>query len=439
MKLTDEILILTHRIAAILALWVAVSAPPVFAQDEQAGAVALDELRVFARVFEQIRQTYVEDIDDAELFDMAISGMLLQLDPHSEYLTEERMEELEETATGSFQGIGVELSMEDGDLMIVAPLDDSPAAEAGLQSGDIIVRINDEPIQGLSMADSLQLLDGEIGDEVKLSIWRESTGDTEDFALVRARIPLDSVSHRVIGGDVGYVRINRFQQRTGEEFLEAVQSLEEQADYLNGVIIDLRNNPGGLLQASVEVVSTLIDGGLVVSTRGRYPAFNTEHRAEPGERLAELPIVVLINRGSASAAEIVAGALQDHDRAVIVGDISFGKGSVQNVIGIDEERAIKLTTARYYTPSGRSIQAQGIVPDIIIEEGSVTWRPALTAVTEASLLRHLENDQADSDEPELLGMVEGISDIEDVQLAHAVSLLKGTHILHRGAGALMSN
>lgn len=356
MKLTDEILILTHRIAAILALWVAVSAPPVFAQDEQAGAVALDELRVFARVFEQIRQTYVEDIDDAELFDMAISGMLLQLDPHSEYLTEERMEELEETATGSFQGIGVELSMEDGDLMIVAPLDDSPAAEAGLQSGDIIVRINDEPIQGLSMADSLQLLDGEIGDEVKLSIWRESTGDTEDFALVRARIPLDSVSHRVIGGDVGYVRINRFQQRTGEEFLEAVQSLEEQADYLNGVIIDLRNNPGGLLQASVEVVSTLIDGGLVVSTRGRYPAFNTEHRAEPGERLAELPIVVLINRGSASAAEIVAGALQDHDRAVIVGDISFGKGSVQNVIGIDEERAIKLTTARYYTPSGRSIR-----------------------------------------------------------------------------------
>jgi len=285
----------------------------------------------------------------------------------------------------------------------------------------------------------LQLLDGEIGDEVKLSIWRESTGETEDFALVRARIPLDSVSHRVIGGDVGYVRINRFQQRTGEEFLEAVQSLEEQADYLNGVIIDLRNNPGGLLQASVEVVSTLIDGGLVVSTRGRYPAVNTEHLAQSGVRLAEMPIVVLINRGSASAAEIVAGALQDHERAVILGDISFGKGSVQNVIGIDEERAIKLTTARYYTPSGRSIQAQGIVPDILIDEGSVTWRPALTAVTEASLLRHLKNDQADSDEPELLGMVEGISDIEDVQLAHAVSLLKGTHIFYRGVGALMAN
>lgn len=402
---------------------------PVHAQQEPAGGVALDELRIFARVFEQIRQTYVEDIDDAELFDMAISGMLLQLDPHSEYLTEERMEELEETASGSFQGIGVELSMEQGDLMIVAPLDNSPAAEAGLQSGDIIVRINDEPIQGLSMADSLKLLDGEIGDEVKLSIWRESTGETEDVVLVRARIPLDSVSHRVIGGDVGYIRISRFQQRTGGEFFDAVQALEAQSDHLNGVIIDLRNNPGGLLQASVEVASTLLDGGIVVSTRGRFAAFNTELHAEPGEYLAGMPIVVLINRGSASAAEIVAGALQDHERAVILGDISFGKGSVQNVIGIDEDRAIKLTTARYYTPSGRSIQAQGIIPDIIIEEGSVTWRPALSAVTEASLLRHLENDQAEPGEPELVGMVEGISDIDDVQLAHAVSLLKGTRIL----------
>lgn len=420
---------LTRKVAVLLAASFALQASQAFAQDEQTGAVALDELRVFARVFEQIRRTYVEDIDDAELFDMAISGMLLQLDPHSEYLTEERMEELEETATGSFQGIGVELSMEDGDLMIVAPLDESPAAEAGLQSGDIIVRINDEPIQGLSMAESLQLLDGEIGDEVKLSIWRESTGETEDVVLVRARIPLDSVSHRVIGGDIGYVRINRFQQRTGGEFLEAVQSLEQQGDNLNGVIIDLRNNPGGLLQASVEVVSTLIDGGVVVSTRGRYPAFNTEQRAEPGERLAGVPIVVLINRGSASAAEIVAGALQDHERAVILGDISFGKGSVQNVMDIDEGRAIKLTTARYYTPSGRSIQAQGIVPDIIIEEGSVTWRPALSVVTEASLFRHLENEEPEAGEPELVGMVEGISDIEDVQLAHAVSLLKGTRIL----------
>lgn len=404
--------------------------PSASAQDTtQQGPVALDELRVFARVFEQIRQTYVEDIDDAELFDMAVSGMLLQLDPHSEYLSEERMEDLENTATGSFLGIGVELSMEEGDLMIVAPLDNSPAAEAGLQPGDIIVRVDDEPIQGLSMAQSMELLDGDIGDEVKLSIWREATGETVDFVLEHARIPLNSVSSRVIGGDVGYIRIARFQQRTGSEFLEAVESLEEQQDNLSGVIIDLRNNPGGLLQASVEVVSTLIDSGVVVSTRGRYPAFNAELHAAPGEHLAGVPLVVLVNRGSASAAEIVAGALQDHERAVILGDISFGKGSVQNVINIDETRAIKLTTARYYTPEGRSIQAQGIVPDIIIEEGSVTWRPASTAVTEASLVRHLENEQEDSDEPELLGMVEGISDIEDVQLAHAVSLLKGTRIL----------
>lgn len=419
----------TRSFLTVLAMLSTGFALPIYAQEQPAGGVALDELRVFARVFEQIRQTYVEDIDDAELFDLAVSGMLLQLDPHSEYLSEERMEQLEETATGSFQGIGVELSMEDGDLMIVAPLDNSPAAEAGLQSGDIIVRINDEPIQGLSMAESLELLDGDIGDEVKLSIWRELTGETVDMVLVRARIPLDSVSHRVIGGDVGYVRISRFQQRTGSEFLEAIEALEAQGDNLSGVIVDLRNNPGGLLQASVEVANVLLDGGLVVSTQGRYSVFNTELYAEPGEHLAGVPVVVLINRGSASAAEIVAGALQDHERAVLLGDISFGKGSVQNVISIDETRAIKLTTARYYTPSGRSIQAQGIVPDIIIEEGSVTWQPALSPVTEASLFRHLENDQSESDEPELLGMVEGISDIEDVQLAHAVSLLKGVRIL----------
>ena len=405
-------------------------APASLAQnDAPEGQLALDELRTFARVFEQIRQTYVEDIEDAELFDMAVRGMLLQLDPHSEYLNEELMEDLEQTATGSYSGIGVELSMEEGDLMIVAPLDNSPAAAAGLQSGDIIVRIDDEPIQGLSMAQSLELLDGETGDEVKLSIWREATGATLDVVLTQAVIPLNSVSSRVISGDIGYIRISRFQQRTGSEFLAAVQSFEEQRDILSGVVIDLRNNPGGLLQAAVEVVSALVDGGLVVTTRGRYAAFNTEQYAEPGQLLADMPFVVLINRGSASAAEIVAGALQDHDRAVIVGDISFGKGSVQNVVGIDETRAIKLTTARYYTPSGRSIQAQGIVPDIIIEEGSVTWRPALTVVTEASLMRHLENDQPAADEPELLGMVEGISDIDDVQLAHAISLLKGAQIL----------
>ncbi len=383
----------------------------------------MEELRAFAQVFEQIRQAYVEEIEDAELFDMAVRGMLLQLDPHSEYLTDERLEDLEQTATGSYIGLGVELAMEQGDLMIVTPLDNSPAAEAGLLSGDIIVRINGEPIHGRSMADALDLLAD--GTSVELSVFREGTEETFDLTLVHRQIALVSVTSRTIGGDVGYIRIGRFQQGTAEEFVQALEQFENPLAPVSGVILDLRNNPGGLLEAAVEVVSALVDGGVVVSTRGRLPIFNSVHYAAPGQQLTDMPVVVLINRGSASAAEIFAGALQDHQRAVLLGDISFGKGSVQNVVSIDETRSIKLTTARYYTPSERGIQAQGIAPDILVEEGTVAWRADTTAISEASLFRHLENDQAGSDTPELLGMVEGISDIEDVQLAHAVSLIKG--------------
>ena len=394
------------------------------------GQISLEELRAFVQVFEQLRQGYVEELTDAEIFEMAVWGILSELDPHSEFLNLERLNEVEESAEGRFQGIGVELTMEDDFLTVVSPIDDSPAARAGVKPGDIILRINGISTEGLSFRQSLQLLDNNTNEAVQLTLDRLSANDLIEVELVREAISLQSVRSRVVAENVGYLRVTQFQQNTADQFREHLENLLDTNPLLAGLIIDLRNNPGGLLRSSIEITDMFLDSGLVVSTQGRIEDANREFYATPGTLADELPIIILINRGSASASEIVAGALQDHKRALILGDTSFGKGSVQEVLNIDETRAIKLTIARYYTPSGRSIQAQGIYPDIRIDQGEVNWNTEQNPITEAQLSRHLSNG-SDESQPQIIGVRETLSDIEDVQLAHAVSLLQGSILLNQ--------
>jgi carboxyl-terminal processing protease len=418
-------------ILAILYLttWVA----PVWSQVPESdsaaeGQMSLDELRVFVRVFEQLKQAYVEDISDAELFELAIWGMLSELDPHSEFLDLEEISALEDASEGRFSGIGVELTMEGDFLTIVTPIDNSPAAQAGIEPGDIILKVNGESIEGLSFRQSLRRLEGESGESLSLTLNRISENNLVEVELVRERIAVESVESRVVAEDVGYLRISQFQQNTSTEFTEDLTTLLDGNPLLTGLILDLRNNPGGLLRSAVDIADIFLESGTIVSTQGRIESANRTFYAKSGSSANDLPLVVLINRGSASAAEIVAGALQDHERAVILGDISFGKGSVQEVLHIDDTRAIKLTIARYFTPSGRSIQAQGIYPDIRVDQGSVNWDRDEGVFSEASLAGHLDND---GEGPELIGLRETLSDIEDVQLAHAISLLQGSALLQK--------
>jgi len=335
---------------------------------------------------------------------------------------------LEDASEGRFSGIGVELTMEGDFLTIVTPIDNSPAAQAGIEPGDIILKVNGESIEGLSFRQSLRRLEGESGESLSLTLNRISENNLVEVELVRERIAVESVESRVVAEDVGYLRISQFQQNTSTEFTEDLTTLLDGNPLLTGLILDLRNNPGGLLRSAVDIADIFLESGTIVSTQGRIESANRTFYAKSGSSANDLPLVVLINRGSASAAEIVAGALQDHERAVILGDISFGKGSVQEVLHIDDTRAIKLTIARYFTPSGRSIQAQGIYPDIRVDQGSVNWDRDEGVFSEASLAGHLDND---GEGPELIGLRETLSDIEDVQLAHAISLLQGSALLQK--------
>lgn len=390
---------------------------------------ATEELLRFSRLFEQIKQLYVDEISDAELLDMAVRGLLNELDPHSEYLTADKHQAIEQNAEGTFTGIGVELAMEEGELVIVAPLDESPASKAGLESGDVILSIQGRSTWGMSFNESLDAMVGSEGSELKLVIQRNFEEPFE-ISLVRSRVALSSVKVSTLAHDVGYIRIRQFQQDTGVELQQQMSELLADHPYLVGIVMDLRNNPGGVLQAAVEVTDNFIEQGLIVSTVGRDPGANSEFYATSGGTATELPLVVIMNRGSASAAEIVAGALQDHKRAIILGDISFGKGSVQNLIPLDGERAIKLTTARYFTPSGRSIQAQGIYPDIVSLPGEISFIEQDSLISEADLNHHLDVT-ADDLSPELLGFKQTLGDITDVQLSQAVSLLQGMAAFER--------
>lgn len=395
-------------------------------RDSPEARLPLDELRTFADVYHQIRTGYVEELSDSELLELAIQGMLMSLDPHSAYLTKDAFADLQTSTSGEFSGLGLEVGMEDGYVKIIAPIDGSPAAEAGLQPGDIILKLDGRTVKGMGLGEAVDMMRGPRGTEIDLTIGRPGESQPFDITLTRDTIKVASVRERILEPGYGYIRIAQFQHGTGADVRKSLQRLQEK-DTLKGLVLDLRSNPGGVLQASVEVADLFLDGGLVVYTEGRLPNSDVEYAAEPGDASNGIPVVVLINGGSASASEIVAGALQDHSRAVIMGTDSFGKGSVQTVMPISEERAVKLTTALYFTPNGRSIQAAGIAPDILVERAQVTTFDNPGQISEADLNRHLNNGNG---EPRRREARKSLL-TEDNQLYEALTLLKGVNILAR--------
>lgn len=387
----------------------------------------LNELRIFAEVFNRVSAHYVEEIDDRTLLESAIKGMLSQLDPHSTYLDKESFTSLQETTTGNYGGLGLEVGLEDGFVKVIAPMDDTPADKAGIESGDLIMQLNEKPIRGMSLPEAIDSMRGEPGSQIKLTILREGDPAPSEITLVREIIKVPSVRQRFLEKGYGYVRIAQFQSRTGNEVAEAVNELAEEGD-LRGLVIDLRNNPGGILQSAVEVSDIFVDDGLIVYTTGRVSNSELQFNATTPDKIEGVPIVVLVNQGTASASEIVAGALQDHGRAVIMGTSTFGKGSIQTILPLNNEKAIKLTTALYYTPSGRSIQAEGIIPDIWVDRSTVTpikrdpWRPI-----EKNLPKHLVNNNEESVEETRDRANLGLAR-KDYQLNEALTLLKGLNI-----------
>ncbi len=390
----------------------------------------LNDLRKFAEVFGRIKDAYVEEVDDRQLLESAIKGMLSDLDPHSTYLAPKDYEQLEESTSGEFGGLGIEVGMEDGFVKVISPIDDTPAQKAGVQAGDLIIKLGDQPVKGMSLEEAVKLMRGKPGTVLTLTIMREGESAPIEIDVERAIIKVTSIKSRIIENGYGYVRITQFQADTGSQFTKALEALEkEHGSDLDGLIIDLRNNPGGILQAAVEAADALLDEGLIVYTEGRIQSSRLRFNAKPGDVMPNTTIVVLINGGSASASEILAGALQDHKRAVVMGTQSFGKGSVQTVIPLDETHAIKMTTARYYTPDGRSIQAKGIKPDIEVKPAQLTELDSQPFFTEADLSGHLEGQDEGKEpvEEENQGTTPAN---KDFQLRSALNLLKGLSILN---------
>ncbi len=357
----------------------------------------LDEIRTFTEVFSKIKNDYVEEVDDRKLLEDAIRGMLAGLDPHSTYLDRESYKELQEGTTGEFGGLGIEVGMENGFVKVIAPIDDTPAKKAGIEAGDLIIKLDDTPVKGLSLNDAITRMRGKPGTDITLTIIRNGEEKPLVITITRAIIRINSVRARTLEPGYGYLRISSFQANTGRDLRQELDRLSKENDYkLNGVVMDLRNNPGGVLNAAVEVSDLFLDKGLIVYTEGRIKNSDLKFNARPLNVFRDLPIVILVNEGSASASEIVAGALQDHDRAVIVGQQTFGKGSVQTILPMADEAAVKLTTARYFTPSGRSIQASGITPDIIIDKLTVerVEEDGNGIVKEADLSGHIWKTQS---------------------------------------------
>lgn len=402
---------------------------PVAAQaaEQLSDVESLDALRAFIEVYEHIKGEYVEEIDDQTLLNDAINGMLTKLDPHSGYLKPRDVSSLRDSTSGSFGGIGIEMDVIDGLIEVIAPIDDSPASRAGILAKDIITHVDEEPVRDISLQEAIEILRGPLGSAVTLGILREVEGQPQEVtvSLERAVIRVTSVKHEMLPHGIGYLRISQFQNRTGPDLIKAISNFQSQGEF-NGLILDLRNNPGGVLSAAIEVTDAFINEGLIVSTKGRDEFLDSKYEATNETVLADQPIVVLINGGSASAAEIVAGALQDHERAVLIGTPSFGKGSVQTILALENKYALKLTTALYYTPNGRSIQATGIQPTIQVSEGEALIETD-TRIREADLPKHLENASEQS------GSSDKIVDrlTEDNQLLHAYNLLRGSQLLIR--------
>ncbi|MDB4021386.1 S41 family peptidase [Litorivicinus sp.] len=388
---------------------------------------SLNALRAFIEVYERIKKEYVQAIDDQTLLDHAIQGMLAELDPHSAYLKPKDLSQLRDSASGSFGGIGIEMDIVDGLIHVISPIDDSPADIAGIQTRDIITAINGKEVRDITLQNAAELLRGAVGEELTLSILREESGHANKLlvTLERAIIRFTSVRHEMLPNGVGYLRISQFQNRTSVDLIKAITKLQS-GSLINGLILDLRNNPGGILSAAISVADAFLSDGLVVSTRGRDNSLDSKYEATEETILNDKPIVVLINGGSASAAEIVAGALQDHNRAVLVGTPSFGKGSVQTILPLQNDYALKLTTARYFTPKGRSIQAKGISPTFFVPKGKETTIPD-TRIREADLPKHLKN----SSTTEMTEVTETEWFKSDNQLLYAYNLIRGTQILKR--------
>ena len=389
-----------------------------------------DQLTLFADVFNKVRDNYPEKPDDDKMVKGAINGMLASLDPHSSYFDAKALQDFQSSMKGEeFGGLGLEVMMEDGLVKVVSPIDETPAARAGLMTGDRVTKIDDTPVKGLSLKEAVDKMRGPAKTSVKLLVERGSNRDAKEFTIVREIIHVQSVRSRVESGDVGYIRITQFNQEAYDGLRKALDHFRHDPGSANlkGYVLDLRNNPGGLLNQAVEITNTFIDSGDIVSTRGRNADQEQRYAARPGVNLSqEKPLVVLINGGSASASEIVSGALQDLKRATLVGTRSFGKGSVQTILPLGENGALKLTTARYYTPSGRSIQAKGIEPDVeVLENIPEDLKGKVSSLGEASLFGHLKNGAEEEKGSDAYVPPEKE---KDTQLQAALSLLHGVPV-----------
>jgi len=418
------------RLTALAAVLLLLIPQGVAAQDEK--SETYKQLKLFGDVFERVRADYVEEVTDQELIESAIRGMLAELDPHSSYLNAESFKDMQVQTKGEFGGLGIEVTLENGFVKVVSPIDDTPAFRAGVQAGDLITHLDGDPVLGLTLADAVKRMRGPINSDIVLTVRREDQ-EPFDITITRDVIKIQSVRSRV-EGDVGYLRITTFNEQTSPGVEREIQRLREEiGDKLVGLVVDLRNNPGGLLDEAISVSDAFLPQGEIVSTRGRRSDDAQRFNAREGDLAEGLPIVVLINGGSASASEIVAGALQDHRRAIVMGTRSFGKGSVQTIIPLSGHGAMRLTTARYYTPSGRSIQATGIEPDILVEQARLESLEQGRQRREENLRGALNNpegqqndqetapddvsaeDETESETPEQL----------DYQLARALDLLRG--------------
>jgi carboxyl-terminal processing protease len=411
----------------------------VLAGKNETETLPLEDLWTFTEIFAKIKNDYVEPIEDKDLLENAIRGMLAGLDPHSAYLVPEDYKELQAGTSGEFGGLGIEVGMEDGFVKVISPIDDTPAARAGVKAGDLVIRLDDTPVKGMALSDAVKIMRGKPGTDIVLTIVRDGEDKPLKIRITRDVIRVTSVKSRMLDPGYGYVRISQFQSRTGENLREAIAKLERETDgSLKGLVLDLRNNPGGVLSAAVSVSDAFLKNGIIVYTEGRLDDAKLKFNAKPTDLLDGAPMVVLVNGGSASASEIVAGALQDHQRAIIMGQKTFGKGSVQTILPMDNGSALKLTTAKYYTPSGVSIQATGISPDIELENLKLadSEAPTTSRIKEADLARHLEGDRGNQKGPDESNGAKAKKDEtplarRDYAIFEALNLLKGLAILQK--------
>lgn len=430
---------------ATLAILLAHSA---IVNSQQQLPLPLEEVRMFTDALDQIRSSYVEDVKDQDLLESAIRGMLIGLDPHSAFISGADFDSLQDTTTGEFGGLGIEVSRQDDYILVISPIDGSPADRAGILPGDRIMQINGKPLRQLLPDEAAELMRGAPGTKVSVTISREGL-DPFELQIIRDIVSINSVRSRIINQSYAYVRISQFRGNTGAEFQNEIEQLIKGAKPIYGLILDLRNNPGGVVQSAVEIVDSFIDNGTIVYTEGRIEQANNKYLATKKSINTELPIVVLINRGSASASEIVAGALQDHNRAIILGTRSFGKGSVQTILPLAPDKAMKLTTSLYFTPNGRSIQATGIVPDVIVEEAFITKKsrdirqyvesdleghiPSVNKLSKNEQRTQLEgrDDLSSGELSEVLVTAEEVL-VSDYPLQEALNLLKGINSYMQG-------